>query len=665
MKDLLEIKGLGKATLKKLNHSGIETINDFLMCFPKDYKHQEINSIHKAKIGQSISFLGVVMEKPSVFFFRKNLSKLSLKVQSQGQVCRVDIFNRHFLSNFLFKGVQIVLTGKFKSNFKVFTASDLVLKKNFIEGIIPQYKLPDIHDHRMIKIIHELLTHHNSIQEPLPEYILQKHGMKSINQVIYQIHQPKNLGELKEAMLRLKYQELIEFSLRIEYIKLKQKAKITSRKHYDIDQVRKLINQIDFELTDSQKKATNEIFMDLKSQYQMNRLLQGDVGSGKTIVAVLAALASVTSGYQVAVMAPTLVLAYQHNHVFITYLKAFGVRIAILTSDTPQKEKQAILNAVKDHQVDIVIGTHALIQEQIHFARMGLAIIDEQHRFGVNQRKVLREKGYHPDLLLMSATPIPRTLAISIFESSDISQITEKPMGRKPIHTKIYTYGQMKNVYRLMQSELDLNHQIYVICPLIEANESSDYFSVEETLPMIKKRFNEVNISVLHGKMADGEKNSVLNHFKQGHTQILISTTVIEVGIHIDNATTMVIMNANAFGLAQLHQLRGRIGRNNLQSYCCLLVDEGVEDIERLEILEKTEDGFEISAFDLKMRGPGEVFGRNQSGVPNFSFANLIEDTDLLSMAQEDAKSIINADDAKSNSLKEKVIQSIDSYHLD
>lgn len=665
MKDLLEVKGLGKATLKKLNHSGIVSVNDLLMCFPKDYKHQEIKSIHKAKIGQPISFHARVMDKASVFFFRKNLSKLSLKVQSEGHVCRVDIFNRHFLSNFLFKGVDVVVSGKFKSNFKVFTANDIVLKKNFTEGIIPQYKMPDIHDSRMKKIIHEVLVHHDDIQESLPDYILKKHGMKSIHQVIRQIHQPKNLDELQEAMLRLKYQELIEFSLRIEYIKQLQKTKKISRKHYDIDSVRKLIGQINFELTDSQKKATNEIFKDLKSHHQMNRLLQGDVGSGKTIVAVLAALASVTSGYQVAVMAPTLVLAYQHDHVFKTYLKAFGVRIALLTSETSSKDKLEIVNAIQDHQVDIVIGTHALIQEQIHFAQMGLAIIDEQHRFGVNQRKVLREKGYHPDLLLMSATPIPRTLAISIFESSDVSQITEKPKGRKPILTKIYTYSQIKNVYDLMQKELDLNHRIYVICPLIEPSETSDFYSVEETLWMMKKHFKEVQIDALHGKMSDGDKTSILNQFKEGHTQILVSTTVIEVGIHIDDATTMVIMNANAFGLAQLHQLRGRIGRNDLQSYCCLLVDEGVEDIERLEILEKTEDGFEISAFDLKMRGPGEVFGKNQSGIPNFTFANLIEDTKLLSMAQEDAKQMIHANDAKSNILKEKVIQTIDSYHLD
>jgi len=665
MKALIEIKGLGKATLEKLNHSGIYSINDLLMCFPKDYKHQEINSIHKAKIGQPISFYARVMDKPSVFFFRKNLSKVSLNVQSEGQICRVDIFNRHFLTNILFKGAEIVVTGKFKSNFKVFTASELVLKKNFKEGIIPQYKIADIHDSRMKKIIQEVLTHQHQIPEPLPDFILHKHQMKPFHLVIHQIHQPKNLEELKDAVRRLKYQELNEFSLRIELIKQRNKSKTTLNKHYDIELVRKLIRQINFELTDSQKKATNEIFKDLKSQYQMNRLLQGDVGSGKTIVAILAALASVTAGYQVAVMAPTLVLAYQHEHVFKHYLGTFGVRIALLTSDTSSKEKQDILKAVHDHQVDIVIGTHALIQEQIHFARMGLAIIDEQHRFGVNQRKILREKGYHPDLLLMSATPIPRTLAISIFESSDISQITEKPKGRKPIDTKIYTYGQIKDVYDLMQKELDLNHRIYVICPLIESNETSNHYSVEETLVMIKKQFIKSQIEALHGKMSDGEKTTILNQFKKGDIQILISTTVIEVGIHIDDATTMVIMNANAFGLAQLHQLRGRIGRNDLQSYCCLLIDEGVEDIERLEILEKTEDGFEISAFDLKMRGPGEVFGKNQSGIPNFTFANMIEDRDILSMAQADAKEIINANDSKSNILKEKVIKTIDSYHLD
>ena len=397
----------------------------------------------------------------------------------------------------------------------------------------------------------------------------------------------------------------------------------------------------------------------------MNRLLQGDVGSGKTIVAVLAALAAVTAGQQVAVMAPTLVLAHQHYSVFKQYLSDYQINIVLLTSEISLKEKGNILEGIRKNDVNIVIGTHALIQEQIEFMQLGLAIIDEQHRFGVEQRKKLRIKGYYPDILLMSATPIPRSLAISVFESSDISQITEKPLGRKPIITEIVEYSKMDKIYKLIEKELILKNQVYVICPLIEESDHSNYYSVSEIYKIFANKFKQYQTEALHGKMNDSEKVSILNRFKLGQTQILVSTTVIEVGVHIDQATTMVIMNANAFGLAQLHQLRGRIGRSDLQSYCCLVVDEGIEDLDRLKILEQTDDGFMISEYDLKLRGPGEVFGKNQAGIPNFNFANIVEDEELLKIALEDAKEILIKTDNASKSLKDKVIQTIESYHLD
>ncbi|HKL47683.1 MAG TPA: ATP-dependent DNA helicase RecG [Candidatus Izemoplasmatales bacterium] len=665
MSALLDVKGLGKVTLNKLNEMGISSIDDLLMCFPKRYKIQKIDKIHNAKINQTITIYAKVQSKPSVYFFRKNLSKLSFKAVSDNQKFRVDVFNRHFLSKVLYTHSEIIITGQFKSSFKVFTASEIALMKNYDEGIIPQYDLADIHDGRIKKIINEVLGHGHQLYEPLPKSVLNKRQMTNINQVIHDIHQPDNEVQLNRAMTRLKYQELFEFALRIELIKQIQKSKQSSKKPYQINIVKALIKQIGFELTESQKKASNEIFIDLKSKHQMNRLLQGDVGSGKTIVAILASLASVTAGYQVAVMAPTLVLSHQHYQVFKKYLEPFDIKIALLTSETHAKKKTQIMHAIHQHNLDIIIGTHALIQETIDFAKLGLAIIDEQHRFGVRQRKTLREKGYFPDILLMSATPIPRSLAISIFESSDISQITEKPLGRKPIITNIYPYSKMKSVYRRIEMELSMHHQIYVICPLIDSSESSPYFSVYETLQLMSDHFNDKQVDILHGKLTDQNKINVLKRFKQGDIQILISTTVIEVGIHIDNATTMVIMNANTFGLAQLHQLRGRIGRKDIQSYCCLVVDDGVEDLERLNILENTDDGFEISAYDLRMRGPGEVFGKNQSGIPQFNFANLIEDRELFAWAQEDARMIIDSQDIKSLTLKENIIKTLDSYHLD
>lgn len=663
--NLTEIKGLGKVTQSKLSEASIYTVEDLLLCFPKSYKDQFIQPSIEAKLNEATVLKVKVLEKPSVFFFKKNLTKLSVKVQQNNLIFRVDIFNRQFLANVIRVGEEIIVTGKFKKTFKVFTASELVLAKNYEEGIIPQYHLNDIKDGRMRKIISEVLKNHPPLDEVLPDRLLDERDMKGINQVIKYIHQPKNYGELSQAIFRLKYEELIRFALRIELIKQKQLLKKYSRKTYDIDLVKRLINQIEFELTNEQKQATNDIFRDLKSSHQMNRLLQGDVGSGKTIVSVLAAYASVTAGYQVSVMAPTLVLSHQHEQVFNKYLKSLGVRVGLLTSELSLKKKREIVQQISQHEIDIVIGTHALIQEDIAFDNLGFVIIDEQHRFGVEQRKKLREKGYYPDLLLMSATPIPRSLAISIFESSDVSQITEKPKGRKKIVTKIFSDRKLNKVFERVMKETENNHQIYVICPLIEESDVSGYYSVEETLDIFKLQFPQYNVESLHGKMTDEDKRDKLDRFRDGKINILISTTVIEVGIHVDNATTMIIMNGNAFGLAQLHQLRGRIGRSELQSYCYLIVNEGSEDTERLSILENEDDGFIISAYDLKLRGPGEVFGKNQAGVPHFNFANLIEDDDLLQNALSDAREMIDWHDSLSVKLKNDVIKTIESYHLD
>ncbi|MFP4477818.1 MAG: ATP-dependent DNA helicase RecG [Candidatus Izemoplasmatales bacterium] len=665
MNQLIDILGVGKTTLSKLNKASINTIEDLLLCFPKSYKIQKLSDIDQVKIGQTVSIDLTVLNKANIFFFRKNLSKLSIDCYKNEFKIKVDIFNRHFLSKMLFKGQEIVATGQFKRNFKHFTANEIVLKKNYQEGIIPLYKMEDIKEGRMRKIIENVLASSYHLQEPLPKEILDKRKIQEINQVVENIHQPKTMNDLDKALNRLKYQELLMFALRIVLIKNHRDNIDVAKKTYKIDLVRDFIKEIGFELTNSQKQATNDIFKDLKSNKQMNRLLQGDVGSGKTIVAILAALASVSAGYQVAVMAPTLVLSYQHFQAFDSYLANKGIKILLLTSETPAKEKNMIKEKLANHQADIVIGTHSLIQEDIHFSNLGFVIIDEQHRFGVNQRKIIRQKGFYPDILLMSATPIPRSLAISIFESADVSQITEKPKGRKDIITHIYEFQNMNKVYQLMNHELELDHQIYVICPLIEESETTNYFSVNETYDILNKRFPSANIGILHGKLKDQEKISIIKLFKNKQIDILISTTVIEVGIHNENATTMMIMNANAFGLAQLHQLRGRIGRSDLQSYCCLIVDEGVEDIERLKILEKTDDGFTISEQDLKLRGPGEIFGKNQSGIPSFNFANIIEDQALLEKALLDASQMMDANNPKINRLKNQVIKTLESYHLD
>lgn len=665
MSNLRDIKGLGKATESQLAKASIHSIEDLLMCFPKAYRDQNIKTLQEVKINEQMTLKVRVIGRPSIFFYRKNLSKLSVRVCLETHEFQVDIFNRHFLSKTLFLNSEIVITGRFKKSLKMFTANDMVLSKHYEEGIIPQYKLSDVKDGKMRRIIGYALSQPHQIKEVLPDFLLDKRHIFGIDQVIKLIHQPRDYVELDQALYRLKYEELIYFALRIELIKRQRLLRWFSRKQYHIDLVKNLIKNIGFELTNSQKKATNDIFRDLKSPHQMNRLLQGDVGSGKTIVAVLAAYAAVTAGYQVAVMAPTLVLSRQHYHVFNQYLGCLDVRVELLTSEISHKKRMALLESVKAHQVDVLIGTHALIQDPIEFDDLGFVVIDEQQRFGVDQRKRLRTKGRYPDLLLMSATPIPRSLAISIFESSDVSQITEKPKGRKPIITKIVIDQQMAPVYKKIRGELDCGHQVYVICPLINESELSQNYSVEETLKLFKDNFSQYHTSALHGKMNDQEKVQVLSDFKHGNIQILVSTTVVEVGIHVDKASSMVIMNANAFGLAQLHQLRGRIGRSDLQAYCFLVVNEGSADIERLAILEKEDDGFKISRYDLKLRGPGEVFGKHQAGIPHFNFANIIEDGQLLKKALSDASVVIESEDKLAVRLKNEVIQSIESYHLD
>ncbi|MFW5794417.1 MAG: ATP-dependent DNA helicase RecG [Bacillota bacterium] len=665
MNKLLDISGVGKVTYKKLLANSIKSIKDLLYTFPKKYTINKIDTLEKARLNQQITLLVKVYKNPRVYFIRKTLTKIDLKVISGNKVFTVTIFNRHYLTKFLKINQEIVITGKFKNNFDHFTASDLVLKKNFKEGIIPIYNIENINEGRISKIINNTLKLNYHLQDTTPNYLLDKNKLPDINTIIKSIHNPSSKLELNKALYRLKYDELLSFSLRIELINYYNKMKKSQPKDYDIALVRAFIKTLPFELTKDQKLATNDIFRDLKSPKQMNRLLQGDVGSGKTIVAILGVLAVVSAGYQVAFMAPTLVLAKQHYRVLSDFLAVYDIKTTLLTSDISLKNKTNIINKIENQSVEVIIGTHALIQDNINFNKLGLVVIDEQHRFGVEQRKILREKGLNPDILLMSATPIPRSLAISIFESSDISQIKEKPAGRQTVKTEIISIANLDKIYQIIDEELNKNHQIYFICPLIHESESSNYYSVNEVYELLIAHYNDIKIDYLHGKMSDEEKTKVLNSFYSNETKILVSTTVIEVGIDVKNASMMVIMNANAFGLAQLHQLRGRIGRNELQSYCYLLLDEENEDIERINILKNHYDGFEISEIDLKLRGPGEVFGKNQAGIPEFNYANIIEDKKILALTRNDAKKIISDNSYQANAFKEKIIKTLDSYNLD
>ncbi len=666
MSNLTDVKGIGKKVEEKLNRAGIKTINDLLFSFPTRYEMDQLNGFDEIEVDKILTLSVVVHQAPKVYFIRRNLDKLTVYVKMNNMFFHASIFNRRFLANALSPGAEIVITGKFINNLSNFTASNIILKKNFKPGIKAIYNIKDINDSLVRKAVKEILSFKQSLTETIPNQYLYKRNIPNINELIYQIHYPINEIEISSARKRIIYEELLDFALRIESLKKLNQNVRSIEKKYDIKLVKEFIKTLPYEMTKDQQLATNEIFKDLKSDRQMNRLLQGDVGSGKTIISVLASLAVVSAGYQVAVMAPTLVLAKQHLSTFKSYLKNFDVSVELLVSEQTPSERREILSRIKNNEIDIVIGTHSLIQESVDFHNLGFLVIDEQHRFGVRQRKDLREKGVTPDILLMSATPIPRTLAISIYKDIDISFIKEKPSGRKDIITDIVQYEDFDLMLEKVTKELDFGHQAYFICPKITESETSTKISVEEVYDLLKAKLKgKYTVGLLHGKLSDSDKDHILNKFYQNKIDILVSTTVVEVGVNVKNATVMAIMNANAFGLAQLHQLRGRIGRAEHQSYCYLVVDDLLESSDRLKIMKETNDGFQISEYDLSIRGPGEVFGNTQSGIPNFKMANLINDAKILEQALEDALEIVHSQDPAARILTNKAIKAIDSYNLD
>ncbi|MBU1144843.1 MAG: ATP-dependent DNA helicase RecG [Firmicutes bacterium] len=667
MSELLNLKGIGESSKKKLNLHGIYSIEDLINSFPTKYIKHEINSFSQAVLGEEISLFATVIKLPKLYYIRKRLTKLSLEIEVENKVITATIFNREFLMSSLQIGIQIVITGKFIHNYIQFHASDITLKANYIQGIIPIYHINSISDKSLHKWINEGLNEiKGSIYDPIPNFLLEKNTIVELSSFLQIIHNPISEKNVLDASKRIKYEELLLFALKIESFKRMNSRIFTKSKKYDLTIVKKFIDTLPFKLTNDQKQATNELFTDLKNQKQMNRLLQGDVGSGKTICAIIASLAVVSALEQVALMAPTEILAYQHYQTMKHYLDSFGVVIAFLSSSIKNESREEILKDLKSGKIDILIGTHALIQEEVVFKNLGFVIIDEQHRFGVNQRKILRQKGLTPDVLFMSATPIPRTLAITLFGDMDISSIKSLPLGRKQIKTKIVDFEHIDRVFQHVNQELSKGHQAYFIVPLIDENEKSSLISLEEFETIIKKNIDvSYQIGFLHGKMKNDEKSLNIDKFYSNKIQALVSTTVVEVGLNVSNATMMIVINASKFGLSQLHQLRGRVGRNDLQSYCYLIVDDLVKETNKLSILEKTSDGFEISEADLLQRGPGEVFGEEQTGIPKFKMANIIEDQALLELAIEDAKSLMSSSDLKAKKLINHTIKQIESYHLD
>ena len=660
---LEKIKGIGPKTKELLNKLNIYTINDLLTYYPFRYDYLRRTDLLNLK--DNISDIKIVMDGKvdSVVIMNhfKKINKISFRIETVYGKMGVILFNRAFLKNNLRIGTNIVVIGKYDKKNNVLVASDILFKSlGKKEEIIPVYHLTSgITSNTLKKFINEaLLSYKDQVVDNIPKYLNDKYNFVSKKLALSIVHNPSDKEKLEEVLKRLKYEELFEFMFKINYLKYKRKKEnVGIKRDVDIQKLDKVIKSLPFELTEDQLKTTYDIIEDLSSEKQMNRIIQGDVGSGKTIVSFLAIYYNFLSGYQSALMAPTEILAIQHYNNLKELNFAKNLKIELLVGKLKKKEKEDIYKAIEKGEVDVVIGTHAIIQEALKYHNLGLVITDEQHRFGVNQRANLKNKGNYPDVLYMSATPIPRTYALTIYGDMDISSIKKMPKGRKPVETIIKSEEEMKEVLEMMYKELINNHQIYVISPLIEENDNSDLNDVEKIENNMKKAFgSKFNIGVMHGKMKSAEKELIMQEFKQKKIDILVSTTVIEVGVDVENATMIIIFDADRFGLSTLHQLRGRVGRSSLKSKCILISNT---DKERLNIMTKTTDGFKISEEDFKLRGSGDLFGTKQSGDMSFKLANLKQDYNLLIDAKNDTEEFLKNKNPEDIELKLRLIKMV------
>ena len=664
MAELKDVRGVGPKGLTLLHKLGINTIDDLVTHYPFRYEILERTDLTKANDGDKVIIDGKIESVPILVRFKAGLNKMSFRLVTPSGVVGVSIFNRAFLKKQLLVGTTVTVIGKFDKKKNVITANDIKLvglsDKARIEPVY--HATSGLTSKTLSSYINmALLEYGNNVEDFIPEYIRERYNFLNKKTSLNIIHNPSTLDKLKEVTIRLKYEELFNFMFKINYLRhLKKKENSGLKRELDYDKVNKFIDTIPFELTNDQKNAIDEILKDLENSSRMNRLLQGDVGSGKTIVSFIALLANAYSGYQGALMAPTEILAIQHyNNIKEFFKKEKKIKIEVLTGSTSKKEKTRIYSGLEDGSIDIVIGTHALIQDDVNYNNLGLVVTDEQHRFGVHQRANLQNKGIMPDVLYMSATPIPRTYALTIYGDMDVSTIKEQPKGRKKVDTIVKDDSEIKDVLNMMLDELKKHHQVYVIAPLIDdSNSQTDLNSVIKLKDEMQQAFGKYfKIDIIHGKMATASKDMIMNKFKNNEIQILISTTVVEVGVDVQNATCMVIFDADRSGLSTLHQLRGRVGRGEDKSLCILVSSS---DTERLKIMEKVSDGFLISEEDFKLRGHGDLFGTKQSGDMIFKIANVRIDYKILLQAKKDSEEYLLNKEYDNDGLKEKIISSID-----
>lgn len=654
-----EIKGIGPKTILSLNSLGIYTLDDLLNYFPYRYNVLKPVSLSTASDDDQVLINGYIENPIKVFFIKKNLNKLSFKLNTGTELINVTIFNRAFIKPNLSVGKQISVLGKYNRKNNTFVANDIKLVPILRETIEPVYHLnAGLKRSSFIKIMDNALSKNYFVTNNIPDYLMNKYKFVDKMAAIKDIHKPINLQSIKDSKLMLIYEELFTFMLKMNYLKLNQKnVDEFYERMIKEDKVNKFIETLPFTLTNDQVNAIEEIKNDFNNPKRMNRLILGDVGSGKTIVAFIALYMNYITGYQGVMMAPTEILAKQHYENMINLFKNFDLKMELLTSSTLKKTRSDIIKRLASGDVDVLIGTHSVLNDEIIFKNLGLVVTDEQHRFGVNQRNMLQKKGRLSDVLYLSATPIPRTLALTLFGDMDITEIKSKPSNRKPIETKLFKNKDIKDVLFMMLDEIKKGHQIYVVAPLIEDENETGMETVKELKNKIDTAFNhKIPIDILHGKLKNKDKEEIMNNFKLNKTKILISTTVIEVGVDVKNATMMVIFNAERFGLATLHQLRGRIGRNDLESKCILISDY---DTPRLKILEESNDGFYISEKDFELRGSGDLFGVKQSGDMDFKIANMKTDFKILQQCALDSKEFLENVDLNKYPIQKNIINSI------
>lgn len=665
-KEIQFIKGVGPSRVKSFNKLGIYTLEDLITYYPRGYEDRsQIKKISDVVDGEKCTLEVKPITPVSTRMLGRYKSIEKCIVTDESDNCTITWFNQPYISKQFVMGEKYRIFGKvsIKNGIKEINSPvyDSVDKKNNTGKIIPSYPL--IHEIKpsvIRKVIESGLELAGKLEETIPDYIINKYNLMDYNRATHEIHFPSSFDEFKKARKRLVFDELLGMQLGLLKLRGENLKEIRGIKYDDKIKMSDVINDLPFKLTNAQLRVLEDIDSDMESDKPMNRLLQGDVGSGKTIVSIIAAYKAVKSGYQVAILAPTMILAKQHLNNYKKVLEKYNITCDLLVGGMTAKQKRLALEKVKSGETDIIIGTHALLEENVEFNKLGLVVTDEQHRFGVKQRSMIVSKGNNPDVLVMTATPIPRTLALILYGDLDISIIDELPPNRKKIETIAVSKKMEERVNNFIKQEISKGRQAYIVCPLVEETDNLDNANLKSATELAeeykKEVFKDFRVECLHGKMKPKEKDDIMQKFKDGEIDILVSTTVIEVGVDVPNSSIMVIENAERFGLAQLHQLRGRVGRGEYKSYCILkYTSNSQETRERMETMVKTDNGMKVAEKDLELRGSGDFFGTAQHGLPEFKIANLFTDVEILKEVQALAIEIINNDAKLENKENEKL----------